>query len=228
MLDLDLLGSNLYNGHNYLHQYQDQSDWTDLCTSLSSDPFGQLTTLDFSAQPDDWSKIQTIDDFLPMTGNTFDDFLSYDLQAPQFTETHPSQMISPSIDLNTAQTTSQNEPSILYTTIEDSHSAPTKSNSYSLSPAASSTTPPSSTTSANSPKDISTPNSNHSHANPDKVKKRTLNTIAARRYRQKKVDQVVGLEAALQESEKEKDELRLRVARLEAEVDVLRGLVGKK
>jgi len=42
------------------------------------------------------------------------------------------------------------------------------------------------------------------------------------------VDQVAGLEAALQESEKEKDEMRLRVARLEAEVDILRGLVGRK
>jgi len=227
LLDLDLLGSNLYNGHNYFHQYQDQSDWTDLCTSLPSEPFGQLATSDFSTQPDDWSKIQTIDDFLPMTGNTFDDFLSYDVQT-QLPETHTPQMISPSFDLNTAQTTSQNESSILFTTIEHSPSVPTKANSYSLSPAPSSTTPPSSTTSSNSPKDASTPNSNPSHTNPDKVKKRTLNTIAARRYRQKKVDQVVGLEAALQESEKEKDELRLRVARLEAEVDILRGLVGRK
>jgi len=106
-------------------------------------------------------------------------------------------------------------------------SAPTNAHSHSQSPSLS-TTPPSSTASSSSPKDhSSTPKSSLSHANPDKIKKRTLNTVAARRYRQKKVDQVVGLEAALQESEAEKDELRLRVARLEAEVDVLRGLVRK-
>lgn len=59
-----------------------------------------------------------------------------------------------------------------------------------------------------------------------KVKKRTLNTLAARRYRQKRVDQMSGLESALKETEGERDELKLKVARLEAEVEVLRRLVG--
>jgi len=61
-----------------------------------------------------------------------------------------------------------------------------------------------------------------------KVHKRTLNTLAARRYRQKKVDQVSTLESALKETEAERDELKIRVARLEGEVQVLRGLMGSK
>ncbi|PMD15825.1 hypothetical protein NA56DRAFT_557276, partial [Hyaloscypha hepaticicola] len=58
-----------------------------------------------------------------------------------------------------------------------------------------------------------------------KVHKRTLNTLAARRYRQKRVDQMAELEQRLRESEREKEELQMRVARLEGEVEVLRGLV---
>jgi hypothetical protein len=66
-----------------------------------------------------------------------------------------------------------------------------------------------------------------SSASPSKIKKRTLNTLAARRYRQRRVDQVSGLETALKETETERDELKLKVARLEAEVEVLRSLVRK-
>lgn len=61
-----------------------------------------------------------------------------------------------------------------------------------------------------------------------RVKKRTLNTLAARRYRQKRVDQMSSLETLLKESQAERDRLRIRVARLEGEVEVLRGVVGAK
>jgi hypothetical protein len=69
------------------------------------------------------------------------------------------------------------------------------------------------------------PSSSH---NPSKVHKRTLNTLAARRYRQKRVDEVSSLESALKETQAERDELKIRVARLEGEVQVLRGLMGSK
>jgi len=59
----------------------------------------------------------------------------------------------------------------------------------------------------------------------DKVKKRTMNTLAARRYRQKRLDQVAELEAELQETRREREELRVRCARLEGEVGILRGLL---
>jgi len=70
------------------------------------------------------------------------------------------------------------------------------------------------------------PSSSTSPTSPNsKVHKRTLNTLAARRYRQKRVDQMAELEQKLKESEKEKEDLQMRVARLEGEVEVLRGLL---
>lgn len=61
----------------------------------------------------------------------------------------------------------------------------------------------------------------------DRVRKRQRNTEAARRYRQRKVDRLVELEEALAAVMKEKDDLRLKLARAEAEVDVLRGMIRK-
>lgn len=63
---------------------------------------------------------------------------------------------------------------------------------------------------------------------PNKIHKRQRNTEAARRYRQRKVDKLTELEEALQSMTQERDELRLKLARAEAEADVLRGMVGKK
>jgi len=61
-----------------------------------------------------------------------------------------------------------------------------------------------------------------------KVQKRKLNTAAARRYRQKRLDQVSSLEAELKKTQLERDELKIRVAKLEGEADVLRRLVGDR
>ena len=77
------------------------------------------------------------------------------------------------------------------------------------------------------PSQRSTSSSPPAHDPSSKVQKRTLNTLAARRYRQKRVDQMSSLEAALKQSEKEKEELAMRVARLEGEVEVLRGLLKR-
>jgi len=84
--------------------------------------------------------------------------------------------------------------------------------------------PPSQSPNSSSPTSTST----KAQSNPSRVRKRTLNTLAARRYRQKRVDQVAGLETALKESEAEKDSLKIRVAKLEAEVEVLRGLIAPR
>jgi len=67
----------------------------------------------------------------------------------------------------------------------------------------------------------------HDDADNLRIQKRTLNTIAARRYRQKRFDQMAELEAALKETRSERDALKVRVARLEGEVDVLRGLLRR-
>lgn len=60
-----------------------------------------------------------------------------------------------------------------------------------------------------------------------RIEKRQRNTEAARRYRQRKVDRVTDLEEALQAMTKERDELRLKLARAEAEANVLRAISGK-
>ncbi len=88
--------------------------------------------------------------------------------------------------------------------------------------AADSVTPISASSSRSPANRISSPSDNNS----TRIKKRTLNTLAARRYRQKRVDQMAGLEITLKETETERDELKIKVARLEAEVEVLRRLVG--
>ncbi|XTI87832.1 hypothetical protein V2W45_1468303 [Cenococcum geophilum] len=72
---------------------------------------------------------------------------------------------------------------------------------------------------------ISTPASNAKTSSPSRIEKRKLNTLAARRYRQKRVDQMNGLEAALKETQLERDALKVRVARLEGEAEILRQLL---
>lgn len=58
-----------------------------------------------------------------------------------------------------------------------------------------------------------------------RVEKRRQNTLAARRYRQKRVDQMSSLESTLKETQTERDDLKVRVARLEGEVETLRQLL---
>lgn len=58
-----------------------------------------------------------------------------------------------------------------------------------------------------------------------KVEKRKANTLAARRYRQKRVDQMSGLEAELREVKADRDDYRVRCAKLEGEVEALRALL---
>ncbi|KAF2124940.1 hypothetical protein P153DRAFT_360585 [Dothidotthia symphoricarpi CBS 119687] len=62
-------------------------------------------------------------------------------------------------------------------------------------------------------------------AEPTRVEKRKANTLAARRYRQKRVDQMSGLESELKDVKTERDDLKVRCARLEGEVETLRALL---
>jgi hypothetical protein len=73
----------------------------------------------------------------------------------------------------------------------------------------------------------STPSSSSRPEETERVNKRQRNTEAARRYRQRKLDRVSELEEALAEMTRERDELKLKLARSEAEADVLRGMVRK-
>lgn len=89
---------------------------------------------------------------------------------------------------------------------------------------------PDSGNSANTP--LSKTSSKAQSLKPDtdnaRVQKRNLNTQAARRYRQKRVDLISNLETTLQATQTERDELKMRVARLEGELEILKGLVGSK
>ncbi|KAJ2906214.1 Cross-pathway control protein 1 [Zalerion maritima] len=59
-----------------------------------------------------------------------------------------------------------------------------------------------------------------------KVQKRQRNTLAARKYRQKRLDRIKELEDALETVSKERDDLKLKLARQEAESETLRGMMG--
>ncbi|KAF2676433.1 hypothetical protein K458DRAFT_492493 [Lentithecium fluviatile CBS 122367] len=58
-----------------------------------------------------------------------------------------------------------------------------------------------------------------------RIEKRKANTMAARRYRQKRVDQMNDLETQLKQTQSERDDLKVRCARLEGEVETLRQLL---
>ncbi|KAJ6108897.1 bZIP transcription factor bZIP-1 [Penicillium capsulatum] len=61
-----------------------------------------------------------------------------------------------------------------------------------------------------------------------RVEKRRLNTLAARRCRQRRVDRMKTLEDELESIRRERDELRLRVSKLEGETEAMRGLLSRK
>jgi hypothetical protein len=55
--------------------------------------------------------------------------------------------------------------------------------------------------------------------------KRQRNTLAARKYRQKKLDRIQELEDALREVTSERDDLKLRLARQEAETAAIKEMI---
>jgi len=61
----------------------------------------------------------------------------------------------------------------------------------------------------------------------DVIDKRSRNNLAAKKYRQKKVDRITELEMMLADMTKERDELKLRLARKEAEGEILREVMRK-
>ena len=67
-----------------------------------------------------------------------------------------------------------------------------------------------------------------SSAMSSRVEKRKANTLAARRYRQNRLDKVAGLESALKATQLERDALKVQVAKLEGETQVLREIIGER
>lgn len=61
-----------------------------------------------------------------------------------------------------------------------------------------------------------------------KTNKRQRNTMAARKYRQKRLDLIADLEKALEDMTAERDALKLQLARKDAEAGALREMLAKK
>ncbi|KAJ9644018.1 hypothetical protein H2199_003885 [Coniosporium tulheliwenetii] len=58
------------------------------------------------------------------------------------------------------------------------------------------------------------------------ARKRQRNTLAARKYRQKRLDRIMELEQALHDMTQQRDDLKLQLARQEAETKALREMMG--
>lgn len=59
----------------------------------------------------------------------------------------------------------------------------------------------------------------------DAAIKRHRNTLAARKYRQKRLDRIKELEDALEEMTRDRDDLRIKLARQEAETEALKSMM---
>ncbi|RYP62178.1 hypothetical protein DL769_007419 [Monosporascus sp. CRB-8-3] len=64
-----------------------------------------------------------------------------------------------------------------------------------------------------------------SPVDPVTANKRQRNNEAARKYRQKRIDRITELESELAEVKQERDDLRIRLARQEAETAALRSML---
>ena len=75
--------------------------------------------------------------------------------------------------------------------------------------------------------DVPSKQTQSSSVSRSRIEKRRANTLAARRYRQNRLDRLSELETALKETQLERDALKEQVARLQGETQVLRDLVHK-
>ncbi|KAG9198349.1 hypothetical protein G6514_010267 [Epicoccum nigrum] len=193
----------------------DITDWNSLTLpTTASEPF---TSESFTSEP--------------FTGNVLQHDLTFGgaplaLTAEEHTNllaiapvTQTSFDMSVSVQMEPSKDTMSSSPPIL--TVPDrsqsSSSSTTFQNRTSYSPEQSPSTRMSTSTKSSPPAEP-----------PTKVEKRRANTLAARRYRQKRVDQMSGLEAELKEVKAERDEWKVRCAKLEGEVEALRALLRSK
>ncbi|OLN86554.1 hypothetical protein CCHL11_08520 [Colletotrichum chlorophyti] len=142
--------------------------------------------------------------------NTIDQSFPFiDTSPPTLFDTFPDTYLPPQLDPtfgsgDSSKTNSPNQPPPLdmsaFTTLE-------QTTSHRSSPA-----------SDGRDSEILTP-----HA--DKLLRRQRNTIAARKYRQKKFDRIAELEKMLEDMTKERDDLRIRLARQEAETEALKNIM---
>lgn len=111
-----------------------------------------------------------------------------------------------------------------------SHNSQTPQHSQTSQPSTS-TTSPSTSTSATPPSAPAPKSDAGSRKRPrededsDAAIKRQRNTLAARKYRQKRLDRIKELEDALEDMTRDRDDLRIKLARQEAETDALKSMM---
>ncbi|KAM0815445.1 putative BZIP domain-containing protein [Seiridium cardinale] len=111
------------------------------------------------------------------------------------------------------------------TTVTPLQTSPSSTLSHDFSPE---TTPPFSTVVPAESAVQSNPRKRSPPVDPETALKRQRNNVAARKYRQKKIDRISELEGELKEVKDERDDLRVRLARQEAEVAALKSLFKMK
>jgi len=114
---------------------------------------------------------------------------------------------------------------IFSTFTEPMHTQSLSQQSHSSS---SSTTPTTSNPSTSSPKSKPGRKRASSPETEPQADKRRRNNAAAAKYRQKKLDRISELELALEQVSKERDELKLQMAKRDAEVELLNRLLAGK
>ncbi|XDG03105.1 hypothetical protein ABKA04_002720 [Annulohypoxylon sp. FPYF3050] len=106
------------------------------------------------------------------------------------------------------------------------HSQESRSDTVPSDPSYSPPAMPKSPEAASSSSQGQTPRSRRSPpVDPTTALKRQRNNVAARKYRQKRIDRINELETELQGVKQERDDLRLRLARQEAEAAALRSML---
>lgn len=106
------------------------------------------------------------------------------------------------------------------------HSQGSRSDTVPSDPSYSPPAMPKSPEAASSSSQGQTPRSRRSPpVDPTTALKRQRNNVAARKYRQKRIDRINELETELQGVKQERDDLRLRLARQEAEAAALRSML---
>ncbi|KAI8180304.1 hypothetical protein K4K54_009539 [Colletotrichum sp. SAR 10_86] len=151
--------------------------------------------------------------FCPLDSSIDQSFPYIDTTPPTLFDTFPDSLLPPHLDplFGSSDSSNNNSPN---------QPPPLDMSVYTAAPGA----PSSHRSSPNSDgqgQEISTPHT-------DKILRRQRNTIAARKYRQKKVDRISDLEKMLEDMTRERDELRLRLARQEAETEALRSVMRKE
>lgn len=201
--------------------------WTDSGAGFAGGP--SLNDYDFSFDP---ALIDSLPDSIPdfwlvppPRANTTDVQQDNQEQQQQSQQQQQQQQQLESLTLNPAPSQpSQPSPSIQ---LEHPPTINTEPISHSRASSPSSASPPGGNSSSRA-SGAGRASSKRDAEDPDVVVKRQRNTIAARKYRQKRLDRIQELEDALKAMTGERDDLRLKLARQEAETAALREMMQMK